>query len=141
MKVTFEIDLSQLDPSRLAEVQHALSLLLGIGDLPKSQTAAPRPAEPAKPVQAKPVNSPGKTAQAKPAKVETVAEIEAKPSAEEQSATLDDIRSIMREKVNDYRNEIRAELKRLGAAKVTALAEEHYTAFHGFLMQLGEPPF
>lgn len=140
MKVTFEIDLSQLDPARLAEVQHALSVLLGIGDSPKSKTAAPSPAEPEKPAPVKPT-APTKPVEAKPAAPEKVAEVIMQDAAPDAEVSLDAIRAVMRDKVNDYRNEIRGELKRLGVAKVTALQPERYGEFHTFLMQLGEAPF
>lgn len=164
MKVTFEIDLSQLDPARLAEVQHALSVLLGIGDSPKSKTAAPSPTEhdnsedarkkamdyAVQRVKSMPPEQMHKKVMdyavehvksLTPSAPEKVAEVIMQDAAPDAEVSLDAIRAVMRDKVNDYRNEIRSELKRLGAAKVTALQPERYGEFHTFLMQLGEAPF
>ena len=75
----------------------------------------PKPAEPAKPV---------KTATAP------------KPAARESEITLDMLRTLTSEKINEHRAEIKAKLTEFGSPNITKLASDCYKEMYEFLQSL-----
>lgn len=68
----------------------------------------------------------------------TAEEVEEKPTEKEspketKSVTLDELRTLLSEKVGDHRESIKNKLKELGAASVSTLAEDKYEELFNFL--------
>lgn len=52
------------------------------------------------------------------------------------SITIEDVRKVLSEKVNDYRTEIKNKLTELGAPSVTKLDQDKYQEMYNFLISL-----
>ena len=77
--------------------------------------------------------------EAKPAKPAKPAEEKAKPAKEETVAverSIEDVRKVLAEKVNEHRETIKQKLNTLGAPSVTKLDPAKYDEMYNFLMSL-----
>lgn len=102
---------------------------------PAAKPAPAAPATPAKPAPAKPTPQPAAHAQtqstAKPAPSAPAA-----PAASSASKNIEDVRSMLAEKVNEHRDEIKQKLNELGAPSVTKLDPAKYDEMYNFLESL-----
>jgi len=71
-----------------------------------------------------------------PKKKDSTPEPEA-PADEAKTYTIEEVREKLKEKVSEYRKEIKAKLGELGAPNVSNLDPEKYTEFVDFLNSLG----
>ena len=64
------------------------------------------------------------------------AEAEAEPEAEAPAVSIEDVRKVLAEKVNEHRAAIKDKLTELGAPSVTKLDPSKYNEMHNFLKSL-----
>lgn len=93
-----------------------------------------RPAEQPE-IPAKPAANAGTEAKV-PAKPAEQPEIPAKPAEGGASISIESVRKVLAEKVNEHRDEIKAKLTELGAPSVTRLNPEKYEEMYNFLKSL-----
>lgn len=102
----------------------------------KSAPSAPAtPAKPAKPAPAKPTPQPAAPAQTQSA-AKPAPSAPAAPAASSASKNIEDVRSMLAEKVNEHRDEIKQKLNGLGAPSVTKLDPAKYDEMYNFLESL-----
>ena len=70
------------------------------------------------------------------AEAEPEAEAEAAPEAEAPAVSIEDVRKVLAEKVNEHRAAIKDKLTELGAPSVTKLDPSKYNEMHNFLKSL-----
>jgi hypothetical protein len=58
------------------------------------------------------------------------------PAVATKSITIEDVRKVLSEKVNDHRSEIKNKLTELGAPSVTKLDQDKYQEMYNFLISL-----
>jgi len=97
---------------------------------PAAPAAKPAPAAPAKPT----------TQPAAPAQTQSAAKpapsAPAAPAASSASKSVEDVRGMLAEKVNEHRDEIKQKLNELGAPSVTKLDPAKYDEMYNFLESL-----
>lgn len=152
VKITLKVnaDLGNLSEKESAILSGIGNLaLLASGNLPICGCGCndPEPGKPEEAPESKPEPKPGRPA--KPTKkVEKAPEPAPVPApapapSDEPAVpskgimiTLEDLRELMREKLKDGRDVIKAKLNELGVAKVTALDPKYYDEFYNFLNTL-----
>lgn len=148
VKITLEVnaDLGNLSEKESAILSGIGNLaLLASGNLPICGCGCndPEPGKPGEAPEPKPEPKPGRPA--KPTKkVEKAPESAPASAPSDEPAvpskgimiTLEDLRELMREKLKDSRDVIKAKLNELGSAKVTALDPKYYDEFYNFLNTL-----
>lgn len=150
VKITLEVnaDLGNLSEKESAILSGIGNLaLLASGNLPICGCGCndPEPGKPEEAPEPKPEPKPGRPAkttkkvekapETAPAPVSAPSDEPAVPS-KGTMITLEDLRELMREKLKDSRDVIKAKLNELGAAKVTALDPKYYDEFYNFLNSL-----
>ena len=102
---------------------------------PAAKSAPSAPATPAKPAPAKPTPQPAAPAQTQSA-AKPAPSAPAAPAASSASKNIEDVRSMLAEKVNEHRDEIKQKLNELGAPSVTKLDPAKYDEMYNFLESL-----
>lgn len=102
---------------------------------PAAKPAPSAPATPAKPAPAKPTPQPAAPAQTQSA-AKPAPSAPAAPAASSASKNIEDVRSMLAEKVNEHRDEIKQKLNELGAPSVTKLDPAKYDEMYNFLESL-----
>lgn len=102
---------------------------------PAAKPAPAAPATPAKPAPAKPTPQPAAHAQTQSA-AKPAPSAPAAPAASSASKNIEDVRSMLAEKVNEHRDEIKQKLNELGAPSVTKLDPAKYDEMYNFLESL-----
>jgi cell division septation protein DedD len=102
---------------------------------PAAKSAPSAPATPAKPAPAKPTTQPAAPAQTQSA-AKPAPSAPAAPAASSASKNIEDVRSMLAEKVNEHRDEIKQKLNELGAPSVTKLDPAKYDEMYNFLESL-----
>lgn len=119
--------------------QNFIKLLCGIAPsasaAPAAKSASSAPATPAKPAPAKPTPQPAAHAQTQSA-AKPAPSAPAAPAASSASKNIEDVRSMLAEKVNEHRDEIKQKLNELGAPSVTKLDPAKYDEMYNFLESL-----
>ena len=119
--------------------QKFLTSLFAAGVPSGAQVAAsvskPVPAAPAKPAPAKPTPQPAAPAQTQSA-AEPASSAPAAPAASSASKSIEDVRGMLVEKVNEHRDVIKKKLNELGAPSVTKLDPAKYNEMYNFLESL-----
>lgn len=100
-----------------------------------AKSAPSAPATPAKPAPAKPTPQPAAHAQTQSA-AKPAPSAPAAPAASSASKNIEDVRSMLAEKVNEHRDEIKQKLNELGAPSVTKLDPAKYDEMYNFLESL-----
>ena len=102
---------------------------------PAAKPGPAAPAAPAKPAPAKPTTQPAAPAQTQSA-AKPAPSAPAAPAASSASKNIEDVRSMLAEKVNEHRDEIKQKLNELGAPSVTKLDPAKYDEMYNFLESL-----
>ena len=102
---------------------------------PAAKPTPAAPAAPAKPAPAKPTTQPAAPAQTQSA-AKPAPSAPAAPAASSASKNIEDVRSMLAEKVNEHRDEIKQKLNELGAPSVTKLDPAKYDEMYNFLESL-----
>lgn len=106
---------------------------------PKTPVATPAPSKPATPAAPqepkKPTPPAAAPAQTKPAATPAPS-APAAPAASSASKTIEDVRKMLSQKVNEHRDVIKQKLNELGAPSVTKLDPSKYDEIYNFLNEL-----
>lgn len=102
---------------------------------PAAPASKPAPTTPAKPAPAKPTSQPAAPAQTQSA-AKPAPSAPAAPAASSASKSIEDVRGMLAEKVNEHRDEIKQKLNELGAPSVTKLDPAKYDEMYNFLESL-----
>lgn len=116
--------------------QKFLTSLFGNAIAPSAPApSAPAPTAPAKPAPAKPTPQPAAPAQTQSA-AKPAPSAPAAPAASSASKSIEDVRGMLANKVNEHRDVIKQKLNELGAPSVTKLDPAKYDEMYNFLESL-----